>query len=258
MKNVIIFLLILFFQQTVACDCAVVPLMERIANADFIATAKILEIKSDKVNPNFHNIEIEIIDLFKGNYESHLKINSVLNSSCAFFTPENTTWLIFAKQNINGDLSFGYCSGALQLDREFKSERYPNADRNYKNSIELKLQILQYLKNANIKPRNEFRLKTNISSQFLADFKGFEVQKEHFAFYELTVDKDLSIKKVNVLKEFDNDNLKHDLLKSVRENIEVYTPQRENVIDNKTQIIIALYYYPAEQGNECFISQFDL
>lgn len=74
-------------------------MIDRVANAEFIATAKILRITPDEENPNLHNIEIEIVDLFKGKNTPNLKIYSALNSSCAFYTPENTSWLIFAIEN---------------------------------------------------------------------------------------------------------------------------------------------------------------
>lgn len=232
--------------------------MDRIPMSDFIATAKILKISPDKENSNLHDIQIEIIDLYKGQHTSNLKIYSALNSSCAFYTPENSEWLIFASKNKNGDLSFGYCSGTKQIDRKFNSERYPYAEKNYKKSIELKLQVLEYLKKSELQTSNEFGLRTSFSNGCLKEFKGYEVKTDRFALYELTVESDLSISEVKALKEFDNENLKNDLLNCVKESVKVYTRNKETDISNKTKIIIGLYYYASEKGNESFIGQFDL
>lgn len=251
-------LLIFSVHKVFACSCGIVPLMDRIPMSDFIATAKILKISPDKENSELHNIEIEIINLYKGQPTKYLKIHSVLNSSCAFYTPENSEWLIFASKNKSGDLSFGYCSGAKRLDRKFDSDRYPHAEKNYKKSIELKLQVLEYLKNYEIQTSNEFELITSFSNGCLKNFKGYEVETDRFALYELTIEIDLSIIEVKALKEFDNDNLKSDLLNCVKESVKVYTRKKETEISNNTKIIIGLYYYASERGNESFIGLFDL
>ena len=259
MKKILLTILfIAISSKLLACSCGIVPLMDRIPMSDFIATAKILKISHDKENSNLHDIQIEIINLYKGQPTSNLKIYSVLNSSCAFYTPENSEWLIFASKNKSGELSFGYCSGAKRLDKKFNSERYPHAEKNYKKSIELKLQVLEYLKKSEIQTSNEFGLRTSFSNGCLKDFKGYEVKSDRFALYELTVESDLSISEAKSLKEFDNENLKADLLNCVRESIKVYTRKKEPEISNKTKIIIGLYFYASERGNESFIGQFDL
>ncbi|MGG8495285.1 hypothetical protein ACQY1Q_02610 [Tenacibaculum sp. TC6] len=257
-KKAFVILILLNIQNLFACSCGIVPLMDRIPMSDFIATAKILKVSPDKENSNLHNIEIEIIELYKGKATSNLKIYSVLNSSCAFYTPENSKWLIFANKNKNGDLSFGFCSGAKQLDRKFYSDRYPNAEKNHKKSIELKLQVLDYLKRSEIQPSNEFGLRASFSDGCLKNFKGIEVKNNRFALYELTIENDLSISEVKAIKEFDTESLKLDLLNCVKESVEVYARKKEIEIPNKTRIIIGLYYYPAERSNLSFIGQFDL
>ncbi|WP_343797747.1 hypothetical protein [Gaetbulibacter jejuensis] len=259
MKKILLTIIfITISSKLLACSCGIVPLMDRIPMSDFIATAKILKISPDKENSNLHDIQIEIIDLYKGQQTSNLKIYSALNSSCAFYTPENSEWLIFASKNKNGDLSFGYCSGAKQIDRKFNSEKYPYAEKNYKKSIELKLQVLEYLKKSELQTSNEFGLRTSFSNGCLKEFKGYEVKTDRFALYELTVESDLSISEVKALKEFDNENLKNDLLNCVKESVKIYTRKKETDISNKTKIIIGLYYYASERGNESFIGQFDL
>lgn len=257
MKKILTIIIILTISsQSFACSCRIVPLLERIANSEFVAKAKILNIQPNENDKNLHDIEIDILELYKGDNIRNLKIYSVSNSSCSFFTPENTTWLIFANKNKNGELSFGFCSGAQQLDRKFDSEKYANSKENFKKSFELKLQVLEYLKNKDIEPLNEFDLRVSFSYKCLKNFKGFKDVTERFALYELTIAKDLSLIDVKSIKEFDNDNLKDDLLKCLKESF--ITDINKKEINNDTKIIIGLYYYSDEKGNNSFIGQLDL
>ena len=65
--------------------------------------------------------------------------------------PENSVWLIFAQIDNKGNLSFGYCSGSIQIDKNMISKEYPNAEINRKKSIELKLSVLKFLSSQNLK-----------------------------------------------------------------------------------------------------------
>ena len=244
-------------QQTLACVCLGASLMERVGKADFVATAKILNVKPDQENSRMHNITIEIIDLFKGGHTALLKLYSDFCSSCAFYTPENTTWLIFANKNKDGNLTFGFCSGAKQMDKKFASERYPNAEKRYKKTIERKLEVLKYLKKEKITPINEFGLKVFFPTKCLENFRGFEVKEQPFALYELTIDKDLSIKKVKPIKEFDNDNLKSSLRACLKEAY-IWHRSKKTEIEKRAKILITLYYSAANEKRDSFISKFDV
>lgn len=257
MKKILI-VLFFGFQQVFACSCATIPLMDRIPRSDFIATAKIIKVEPDEENSDLHDIQIEIIDLYKGKAITHLKINSSLHSSCPFFTPEDSEWLIFASENEHGELSFGFCSGAKRLDRKFNSEIYPYAETNYNKSIALKLQVLKFLKTEGIMSINEYKLRSSFSNSCLREFKGIEIKGERFALYELMVEDDLSISNVKALKEFDNMEIKSNLLQCIVESVKVHRRNKETNILKRTKIIIGLYYYPAQRGNESFIGQFDL
>lgn len=238
-----------------ACSCNSVFLMDRIANSDFIALAKILDVAPDKANSSQHTIEIEILDLFKGENISSLNIYSALNSSCAFYTPPNSTWLIFASKNKNGTLGFGYCSGAERLDRKFNSKKYPNAEKNHKKSIERQIGILEYLRKEQIDPHNEFRLRNSFSNSCLKAFKGIETNNDEFALYELTVKRDLTIKKVRTIKDFGAEKLNLGLLECIEEDLVIYNRNKENGIKHKTKIIIGLHYYPPEKEHKSFIGR---
>lgn len=255
MKYILLIILTFYAQQLFACECESEQFMNLFTRSDFIATARILEITPDSENENRHYSKIEIIDLYKGEHITNLIIYSNLNSSCAFLPPENSLWLLFANKNKNGEVGIGFCSGSQQMDRKFKNDRNSRADKNHKKSNNRKIQFLEYLKSVAIEPKNEFELGFLIEPGSLKKFNNIAVKGDRFALYELTINKDLSIKTVKALKEFDNEKLKADLLQSVFENIKIYHPKSEKEIKNETKIIIGLHYYEADKKYESFISQ---
>ena len=144
MKTIFTIFFLLLTYQSFACSCVTMGVVERYGRADFVAKAKILDVKPDPKREDFHILKIQIQDLFKGNQVDTLYLNSYLKSSCAFLTPVNTTWLIFANKSDNGELGFGLCSGPQQIDRVFDPSKYPNAEKNYRNSLDLKFEVLEY------------------------------------------------------------------------------------------------------------------
>lgn len=257
MKGTFIILLMLLVEKALACSCATSPLVQRVAHSDFVGVAKIVGINPDPKNEMFHDLDIEIIELFKGERLSSLKIRSALNTSCAFFADENTTWLIFASRDKNGILSFGFCSGSLQFDRYTEATEYPDAAESFKRSLELKLSALRYMKQKGIVPVNEFNLHTFVSMDCLKAFNGYDLN-ERFAIYQVTVNPDLSIGEIKPLKEFGNTALKAGLPDCIENEAKVWSGNPNDSIPHKTHIIIIFYYYPAEKKDESFIGPYDI
>ncbi|MEL6916605.1 MAG: hypothetical protein AAFO99_02630 [Bacteroidota bacterium] len=258
MKKLLI-LLLLLGHQIFACSCFPTSLLDLTAKADFIATATILEINQDLENTDFHTVQIDIIELFKGSETTTIKIRSNSNSSCSFYTPKNTKWLIFATKNKSRELTFGYCSGSKQLDRKFDSKRYTQeeldkASRNHKNSLELKLRFIKYLRDHKIEPSNKFNLKTYFIDDCLKKLRGVVVKGERFALYELTVKTNLAIEKVETLKGFNHPELNLNLVACIKNGAIIHRTQEEKTIPRKTKILLGLYYYPSKREYESFIS----
>ncbi|MGB1211182.1 MAG: hypothetical protein ACPG41_07140 [Lacinutrix venerupis] len=229
--------------------------IDKTANADFVANAKILKVTLNENNNRIHNIEIGIIDLYKGSEIKSLEIYSKLGSSCSFFTPENTTWLIFARKGKSGKLGFGLCSGSRQIDREFDLEKDLNSKTNYDKSIELELELLDYLKKIKINPVNEYNLFTGFSNVSIKEFDGIELKNDKFSIHELTVNIDLSIDKIKVLKEFNNPSLQSDLLNCIKESLKIHKFDKKSELIDKTKLIVVLYYYPEGKTHKSFIRQ---
>ena len=266
MKKLLTLFILLLTNSLFACVCMRPSLMDLTAKADFIATAKILSVNKDSENEDIHNIQIEILELFKGPKVDSLKLHSRLNSSCGFYTPKNTTWLIFAYKGKDGMLSFGYCSGSETMsekwDSELYSKKYSNAEldklnASYLDKVKSKIEVLEYLRESKIKPINEFDLKPHFIDDCLKNIRGFDEKTERFSLFELTINEDLSIQKVLALKEFENEELALNLMECVKSRILV-SAGKDKAIPNKSKIIIGLYYYPANGKRASFISKYSL
>ena len=259
MKRFAILILFGLLHQTIAlaCVCVNTPLIERTADADFIATAKIITVNPSEDESRRHDIQIEILDLFKGTQTNSLQIYSALGSSCSFYTPEKTSWLIFAKKDANGKLAFGFCSGSKQLNKKLDRKLFPNAENNYKKAIKRKLQLLDYLANENINPINEFNLRTSFSTNCLKNFKGLKVNGKPFALYELTIEKDFTVSDVVVIKGFNNSTLTQDLQDYISSSLKVSKKRKNIEINKKTKLMIALFHYKSNKNYQSFISEYD-
>ena len=218
---------------------------ERISTSDFIAKVKIKKIWLDSKNKKFHNIEIEVLDLYKGISTKKMKIYSAQMTSCAFLTPENTTWLVFASKDKDGILSFGFCSGSQNLDKNLSS-------------VQRKMQMLKYLKSQKISMTSKNNVAFVINSDSLKKFNGLTESKNNFALYEIVINKDLSIKSVKPIKEFQTNGINNEILEILKTKSKVYPRNRESAISEEEKIIIPLFYYPKEKNDKSFISPYDL
>ncbi|MES2331702.1 MAG: hypothetical protein V4539_18995 [Bacteroidota bacterium] len=257
-----ILLTILFsvgFASVFACDCIVQKLVDAVANSEFIATAKIIKVVPDRSRPEYKNVTIELINLYKGEKLTTLRINTEDESSCAFLLPLHSTWLFFAGKNADGTIGFAACSKSEQIDIEYPdSLRYPTAGRNHRRSIELKLNVLSYLRDAKLIPINAYQLRPGIQPGTYSKFKGADIAEKEFAIYRITVDTTLTIRKIKPLKDWKDLKLKTEFLAYLESNLKIYKWEKGTQIPNPTELTIIFYAYSAEDGYESFISENDL
>ena len=255
-----VFILIASFfitSSSFACDCVEDILVHRVQNSDFIAKIKVLKVSEPTEDGEYQDAEIEVLELYKGNKITTIKIYSQLSTDCNLIVPENTTWLVFAQINRSGFLQFGLCSGSMQLDRKMNSRDYPNAETNWIKSINQKISVLQYFKSKHIEHPNEYNLQLKSIVPLGDLFKGYEGENIKNAVYQLTIEKNLFISKIKAIKEFDNQKLSNALLQYLKENKKVDT-RKFSGIKKRTQLIVVYYFYPAEGDYRSFISEFDL
>jgi hypothetical protein len=250
-----IFLGILFaigFLPVFACVCVTPKLVDAVSFADFIATAKISKVVPDSIDPTYKNVTIEIINLYKGERITTLRINTADQTSCSFLITEHTEWLFFAGKNAKGEIGFGACSSSEQIDRKFPD--HPRAERNYKRSIAFKLEVLSYLRDKKINPVNAYELSTVRKPALSEKFQGANVSRNEFAIYQLTVGTEMDIQNIRVLKELKDQKLSTELYNYLKTNLAIYKRQKSQEIFKTTELIFIIYAYPAEDGDQSFLS----
>jgi hypothetical protein len=249
-------LLIFISTLLLACDCIKPKLIEHINSADFIATVVIHAIRPDNSVSGYATIEFELITLYKGKYRKDLQLYSLATSDCAFSADKGTKWLIFARFNTTGHLCFDVCDFPEQLDRKMDIIHYPNAQRNYDRSLELEINFLNYLKEKSLHPKNVYQINSRFNENTMQKFRGIDPPKERFAIYKIWINQNLTVKKIKAIKEFSNKHLSEALLTYITDNIKLTQIDRLAKIPKETEICIALFFYPAEDGYPSFISEY--
>lgn len=248
------YLLFLFFTPivTFACSCSPQYFIEQVARSEFTVEVKILKINQDTIHKDYINVKIDILELYKGTETK--AINIFTGHGMCYHNPvPDTKWLLFASTDENGKLSVSYCSGSLQIDSVIDSKQYPNAQKNYLKKIKSKLDVLRALKNNNVIPNNLYDLKARFKANCFKNNVDYDSKNRNFAIYNLTVNEDLSIQKIQILKSF-NDQLIPETTSCLEKNIVIYDHKKSTSIPSKTNIILVLYYYPAEKANKSFLT----
>ena len=256
MKSYILVASFFIFSTSFACECIKDILVHNFQKSAFVAKIKILKVSAPTADGEYQDANIEVLELYKGKKIRTIKIHASLNTDCNLMVDENTVWLVFAQINQSGILQFDLCSGSMQLDRKMNSIDYPNAQTNYIKEINNKIAVLQFFKLKHIADLNEYDLHLKYNDRLHDLFKGYEGEGQKNAVYQLTVEKDLSISKIKVLKEFDNQKLSKALLAYLKEKAKLNT-RNISAIKKRTQLIVVYYFYPAEKEYQSFISEFD-
>ncbi len=255
LKQALCLLLTLWSISALGCHCSYPILSENYQESEFVGLVKISKVTPDPDNSTFLNLQIDLLNLYKGKETTTMRVNTAANSSCAFLVPEGSTWLVFAKLGSDGIPGFGACSGSQELNR-FDSIQYPKAASNDKRSIELKLATLDFLKKNNLESFNPNHLTLFSLGGCDENIRGYENQRR-FAVYELDVNEDLSITKITARQEFDNADLAHHVSECLRKNARINTTRIKG-IPTKTKMFVIYYYYPAEGNDPSFVGRFDV
>lgn len=247
------YFLFLFPAYSYACSCVNLGTVYDFQQSEFVAKAKIMKVTPDRTNSEYHDAVIKIISLYKGEHIKTIKIHSSLNSSCSFLPTENSTWIIFA-QRWQGILSFGYCSGSIHLDRTFDSIEYPNAAKNYGNTIKLRESVISFLSKNKLSNPNPSLLHAYNSK--ISSLKGYK-NKNSFAVFQVDVNPDLSIATVNQLKKFQNRKLNKLANSSMKTDLKFANTSRKP-LTKTTSVIVFCFFYQDDGINESFLSFFDV
>ncbi|TCD01241.1 hypothetical protein [Pedobacter psychroterrae] len=233
-----------------ACSCVNRGLTENFQQSEFVAKAKIIKITPDPKNEMYHDAELELIAVYKGERLKRIKITSELNSSCAFLPAVNSTWIIFAAK-WQGVLSFGFCSGGLNFSRTFDPVKYPNGGLHYFKRMALQQQVLEYLSSNKLLNPNPLGLDT--FNHELLTIKGFK-NKDEIAVFEVDLTTDLSISAIRNVKKFENEALTKAVFDSMKTDVILVKP-RNKTTPKPTQMLMFCYFFEKDTG-ESYVSLF--
>lgn len=121
-----------------------------------------------------------------------------------------------------------------------------------------KLTALKILKENKIKNFNENDLKISYKEKPCKNnFLGYEVKNDKIAIYEIKVNRNLKIKKIKAISEFDNADLSRQILKCLSENL-IIDKKRIKKIPKKSKIYIIYYYNEEVDKNQSYITDYFL
>lgn len=248
------FLLIMLFPvASYACSCGNVGVVDDFQQSGFVAKAKIIRITPDPASRDHHDAVIEIITLYKGEHLSKIKIESSLNSSCRFLPLENSTWIIFAR-GLQGMLSFGFCSGSLNISPTIDAVQYPDAAERSESWIKRTEGVLSFLSEHRIfnpNPSRLFALNTEIKS-----LKGY-TNKNSFAVFQVDVNSDFSIAAIKQLKKFQNGKLNKLVFNSMNTDLTFILLGRMPLA-KPARAILFCFFYPEDGSRQSCLSFINL
>lgn len=191
--------LLIAYSSAQACKCSTLNYLSIWDNSDYVANVRILNILPDPNNPEFHDLTVEITESYKGPKTTRLKLHSKLNSSCGLYLPKRTEWLIFARLNDLKQLAFEYCSLPLRIDEVFDSQIFPQGEERHRKRLETLFSHLNLLKKNRVLSTNPHQLRIigDNSEIIKSDILGKEKDD---ALFEITLHRNLSVKKIKVLK----------------------------------------------------------
>ncbi len=247
MRLLITGIIILFSINTYACECALRNIIQKVEDADFVAHVRIKSVIQNSKDQDYQNLDVELIEKFKGKFKNNLTILTD-SSMCNIFTSKNTEWIIFANNDQSGKLSFGYCSGSFKIDKKKKTAE---------NSITKTFDILRFLRNKNLIPKNNNELITSIPNKCLNRLSEYSKENKEFTVFEVTIRNDLSISKIEQLNKFNDYELNSEISKCIN-SMEIIYRGKKNKLPRRTKKIILVHYYYFKKSNKILLSTWNL
>jgi hypothetical protein len=253
MKLILIIAFSLISLQSIACRCSPESLVDSYNRSTFIAMVKILKVTPHNSDQDYHDLDIEIIALYKGKPVTKILANTFQRSSCSFNVTENSTWLIFANSNQNETPTFSYCSASYQLDKSYNETTYPGLREARNKHDKMMMETLEFLKTKPNQKINSSGLMLNPSQKCNLVIEGYQEQNTNVAIFELTINAKLSIKRVHVFQTFSNRKMAmavYNCLKKSKVLPSLLKPL------NKTEKLLVFYYlWPTNYNTKSVATQ---
>ena len=250
MKKILQITIFLFSIGVFACDCDSPKITEKYTQSDFVANVTIIKIYPNQKNEQGYRADIKINELFKGDRLKSIYVygrsDNGNGTSCDIYIPENTNLIAYASKNKDGNFGIGMCSGLLYLNKTNQKRKKRELD------------ILKTFKSKNINftDKISYREKAKLHKE-LEQFKGIELEKK-YGIYEITFASDLSIKNVNAISGF-NHSIDQKLIEIIKKTEWTsFDKGIKNKVPENSKLLIGIYYYPNEKGNQSFLSQYYL
>lgn len=215
MKKILI-TLILFFTifKVQACSCSQFKIVNAYSLFEFIGIVEFQTLKEIDNSDGIYESTFEVKELFKGNRNEKIYVDSMQGSSCGFVPEKNKKYLILGSKEKNGKTMIAFCSvignpskKSLSILRDLKKEKIEqnissNLQQIMKNEINnsifeksvegiflYKVYLNSDLKITEIIPQNE-NAKKNFNEKIRTELKD----KIYFENFE----KELKLKKGNL------------------------------------------------------------
>jgi len=249
-------LLFVFFSASNvnACVCKTIPYMERIKRSDFIASVEFLELTEFKDQRGVFRAKVAILELFKGGFREELTLQSSMGSSCSFYTPKGSKWLIFARLLDDGKMVYSFCSRNRQLDKEPNGISTKKGIESYNRGTKMQQSVLRYFKANKISPQNKFKLSGYFPNMCLKELSGIKLKgdSEQFGLYEIKVDKELAITEVKQIKGFGLKDIDQSVLTCIEKDFKV-VKRSDKSTTGETSFLVCIYYWgPFYEHNSFF------
>lgn len=252
MKNIYILISILFCNHVLSFDKKFADFTSEYDQSDFIAKVKITNIELSTNDKGYYDVSIEILSLFKGKKNKKFKISYTPYDDYGLDFTKNSIWLLFASFDDKNVLNREFSYGSIQIDRKMNSKEYPNIEDAFKEKIDRKIALLNFLKKKNIKKINKYNLQISYKDSCKYDLKNYKISNGKFTVFKLQINRDLSIKNIKVLKEFDNVLLSKEMITCFKKMIKIDNSKIKS-IETKTDFYLIYYYY--KDGEKSFVSE---
>lgn len=242
-------LILVFGSRAFACKCAYNDPVHSFGTSEFVGHIKITKVYPNEGERLPYRADVELLELFKGS-----KINLIfvggrsdgkIGTSCDVFYPVGSELVVTANKNEDGQLVFGMCSFIIDL----KTERGNN-----QRDLDVIRTLSQWDNEYSV--NSDYTISTSYSD-FLGSKNGIQL-KEKFALFEVMLNDQHSPLEINVIKGFDDavDSEIVDALLNSKWQLKSFDSNSPKL--NHVKIVVPVYFYPSERGEESFMSKFSL
>ena len=247
MKFLLTLLILVFGNQAFACDCSFSTPTNSFVASDFVGRIKILKVYPNQGKEQIYRADVQVVEHFKGPNLNFIYVygrsDEKFGTSCSVFFPEGSDLLVTAHAKDDGRYVFGMCDYKINFKTNYRSKQrdleFIRALSRYDNSITAN--YIPY-----ISPNFTLFLKS----------KNGIVLKENFALFEVVLDDQVNPSQVEIIKGF-GDELDVEIVKKLYQSTWKLNYYLESdKIDGAVKLIVAVYYYPAAEEYESFISIF--